>query len=62
MLFAAVNLLRWLDVEPETALRKATSKFLKRYKYVCDYIARKGGDLKDTEFFDRVWDEAKKAD
>lgn len=62
LLFAAVNLLRWLDVEPETALRKATSKFLKRYKYVCDYIARKGGDLKDTEFFDRVWDEAKKAD
>ena len=32
LLFAAANLARKLDIEPETALRRATAKFERRFR------------------------------
>ncbi|MDE5756334.1 MAG: nucleoside triphosphate pyrophosphohydrolase [Clostridia bacterium] len=60
ILFAAVNALRWKNVEPEIALSRAIDKFVKRFKYVeekCD------GDMKDKSLDEliRLWEEAKVA-
>src|SRR6056297_317801 len=40
LLFAMVNVARFLKIDPENALRKATSKFIKRFRYMEDTIKK----------------------
>lgn len=62
LLFAAVNLLRHLGVDPETALHKSAKKFIARFKEV-ERLALAGGRPM-TEYtpeeLDVFWKEAKK--
>ena len=62
LLFSAVNVARFCDCEAETALEKATKKFMARYT-VTERLAReKGIDMKESsiEVLDLLWEEAKK--
>ena len=62
VLFAMVNLLRWLDVDPETALRGTNQRFMKRFSHIEDYARAHNKSLSDLSFeqMDALWDEAKK--
>ncbi|MDE7192141.1 MAG: nucleoside triphosphate pyrophosphohydrolase [Clostridia bacterium] len=58
ILLAAVNALRWKNVEPEIALSRAIDKFVKRFKYVEDKC---GGDMQSMSLdeLNKLWEEAK---
>ncbi len=58
LLFTAVNLARWLKVEPEEALRKMLNRFTARFMHM-EQAAQ--GDLRNlsAEEWDRLWEEAK---
>lgn len=62
VLFALVNVARHLGVEPETALRAATTKFARRFRAVEALAAERGVDLRasDLAVLDELWDEAKR--
>jgi MazG family protein len=47
LLFAIANLARKLDIEPETALRKANDKFTRRFSAMERTAATEGASLKD---------------
>jgi MazG family protein len=59
LLFAAANLARKLDVEPETALRRATAKFERRFREVEKRAAARGIG-RDLDALEAVWTEVKK--
>jgi uncharacterized protein YabN with tetrapyrrole methylase and pyrophosphatase domain len=61
VLFAIVNLARWLDVDPEEALRSANRRWIARYEAVEALAAERGVDLADLDASgkDRLWDEVK---
>jgi ATP diphosphatase len=59
LLFAAVNLARKLDVEPETALRRATAKFEGRFRRVEILAAERGVD-RDLDRLEALWQEVKR--
>lgn len=61
LLFALVNIARFIEVNPEDALRKTISRFIKRFHYIEEEIARQGRELKNVslEEMDKIWDEAK---
>jgi tetrapyrrole methylase family protein/MazG family protein len=64
LLFAAVNLSRFLKIDPEIALKKANRKFSRRFREM-ERLARKGGrefkDLPRGEM-EALWDTAKQAE
>ncbi|HEY3308957.1 MAG TPA: nucleoside triphosphate pyrophosphohydrolase [Desulfuromonadaceae bacterium] len=61
LLFAIVNLGRFLKIEPEEALRKTITRFEKRFQYVEDGLHSQGKLMKETslEEMDALWEEAK---
>jgi tetrapyrrole methylase family protein / MazG family protein len=62
LLFAAINLSRFLKVDPEIALKKANAKFARRFRAM-ERLARKNGrEFKDLprEEMETYWDAAKK--
>ena len=64
LLFAAVNLSRFLKVDPEIALKKANAKFLRRFRAM-ENLARKNGlEFKDLprEEMESFWGAAKKSE
>ena len=58
LLFAAANLARKLDIEPETALRCATAKFERRFRRV-EAFAKERGIGPDLEALEALWQEVK---
>ena len=62
LLFACVNISRFLDVDPEEALTIATDKFIRRFSYIEEKARGKGLDLKQMplEEMDMLWNEIKK--
>ena len=62
VLFSAVNVSRFIDVDAEEALTAATDKFFNRFSIVEQLAEKKGIDMKNTslEELDKLWDEAKK--
>jgi len=62
LLFVAVNVARFLGVDPETALRHSNRKFERRSRYVEAKIKGQGRELKEASLaeMDALWDEAKK--
>ncbi len=61
VLFSAVNVSRFIDVDAEEALTSATDKFFNRFSIVEQLAEKKGIDMKNTslEELDKLWDEAK---
>lgn len=64
LLFAAVNVVRLLGVEPEMALRAAAEKFERRFARAEQLAVDKGKKLADcdAEELDELWETAKKAE
>jgi tetrapyrrole methylase family protein / MazG family protein len=64
LLFAAVNLSRYLKIDPEIALKKANAKFSRRFRAM-ERLARKSGrEFKDLprEEMEALWDATKLAE
>lgn len=61
LLFAVVNVIRWYDVDAESALRKANQRFVARFKYIEEVARRTRKSLSDLSFeeMDNLWNEAK---
>lgn len=61
LLFALVNIARFIEVNPEDALRKTISRFIKRFRYIEDEISKEGRDIKEVslEEMDSIWEKAK---
>ena len=62
LLFAAVNLARWMKVDAESALRATNLKFRRRFSHVEKRARETGRQLADMKLaeMDVFWDEAKK--
>ena len=60
--FALVNYARFLGVNPENALRRTNSKFIRRFGYVEEKIKSLGKKLSDSNLkeMDFYWEESKK--
>lgn len=63
LLLILANLGRFLDVDPETALRKATNRFIKRFHFMEIEAERHGLDIHNfsADEWDKLWENAKKA-
>lgn len=61
LLFAIVNLGRFLSINPEEALRKTIARFQLRFRYVEDSLHAEGRQMNTTPLadMDRLWEEAK---
>lgn len=61
LLFAVVNVARFLDLDPEIALRKATEKFVRRFQIVEEFARARGLDMKKLSLaqLDALWEEVK---
>lgn len=61
VLFAVVNLARWLHVDPESALRDANRRFYRRFAYIEEQVAAQNRDLEAMSLaeMDVLWDDAK---
>lgn len=62
LFFALVNYARFLGINPEEALRKTNSKFIKRFKYVEEKIKDTGRKITQSNLaeMDKYWEESKK--
>lgn len=62
MIFCLVNLARHYKTNPELALNRTNRKFITRFNYVEEVLAKKGKSLTDSslEQMDIYWDEAKR--
>lgn len=59
--FALVNVARFLEINPEDALRKTISKFISRFRYIEEKAKEAKRELSDMtlEEMDKYWEEAK---
>ena len=62
VIFAVVNLARFLDISAENSLRKTNKKFINRFKKVEEGINEQGKEIDDAtlEEMDAIWNEAKR--
>lgn len=62
LLFAVVNWARWIDVDPEAALRRSNAKFKMRVDYMTQAATTRGLRLKEMAYADleALWEEAKR--
>ncbi len=62
LLFTMANIGRFLGVDPEGALRKATERFIKRFKSMEDEITKEKKDMQklSAKEWDTLWEKAKK--
>jgi MazG family protein len=64
LLFATVNLARFLEIDPEVSLKKANAKFKRRFQWMEAASAREGSPLADAprEHMEELWNRAKLAE
>jgi tetrapyrrole methylase family protein / MazG family protein len=62
LLFALVNLARWLEVDAESALREANARFRKRFAHIEEAARKQDRPLSDLslEEMEQYWQEAKR--
>jgi len=62
MLFALVNISRFYNIHPGTALRRTNQKFIDRFNLMEEKSSRQGISMKDLnlEELDKKWEEAKR--
>jgi tetrapyrrole methylase family protein/MazG family protein len=61
ILFSLVNVARFIEVNPEEALRKTIQKFIARFRYIEESIRRQNLSFNDVtlEDMDKLWEESK---
>lgn len=64
LLFATANLGRFLQIDPEEALRKTISRFNSRFRHIEDRLHENGRELSDAKLaeMEQLWQEAKKVE
>src|SRR6266849_5717267 len=64
LLFAAINLSRFLKIDPEIALKKANAKFTRRFRAMEGLAQQNGREFKDLprEEMEAFWDAAKRSE
>ena len=64
LMFVMANLARHLNIDPEAALRKANSKFTRRFAHIESRLAEQGRKPAEStlEEMDALWNEARAAD
>jgi len=62
LLFVLVNISRFLQIDPEKALRKTVKKFMLRFHYIETSLHKKGKSFHQSNLIemDQLWEEAKK--
>lgn len=62
LFFVLVNLSRFLQINPEKALRKTVEKFMQRFQYVETSLHKRGKSFHQSNLIemDQLWEEAKK--
>lgn len=62
LLFATINLARFLDADPGAELREATARFARRFEVLKLEVAREGRRVQDCTLaeLDVVWERVKK--
>ncbi len=62
LLFSAVNVARFLKIDPEQALHRSCDKFIQRFKLLEETSARRGQNIEDLTLgeLDKLYEEAKK--
>lgn len=61
ILFAFVNVARFLEIHPEEALFETNEKFIRRFRYIEENVKKSGKSIEEhsLEELDHFWDEAK---
>lgn len=61
LLFAIANLARFLEIDPESALRMCNKRFKNRFKYIEEGLKQRGISWENAtlEIMDILWEEAK---
>ncbi len=61
LLFSCVNISRFLKINPEEALKKATDKFIDRFERLENEVIKEGKNLEDLTLseMDEIWDKIK---
>jgi len=61
LLFTLANLGRFLGIDPESALRKTTERFIERFKFMEDEINKQKKDMQSLspKQWDELWEKAK---
>lgn len=62
LLFSLVNTARWMDIEPENALRSANDRFYQRFCYMEEICQQRGISFDKLSLgeMDDLWEEAKR--
>lgn len=62
VLFSLVNLGRFLEINPDEALHKTTTKFIRRFQYIERELTRQGKTPKQATLaeMDALWEQAKR--
>ncbi|MGZ3514456.1 MAG: MazG nucleotide pyrophosphohydrolase domain-containing protein [Thermodesulfobacteriota bacterium] len=62
ILFVMANVSRFLQIDPEEALKKTIDKFLSRFHYIETSLQRAGKPFRKSNLIemDRLWEESKK--
>jgi tetrapyrrole methylase family protein/MazG family protein len=58
LLFAVVNVARFLEVDPEDALNFTSQKFIRRFRHIEESAGKQLEEMTLAEM-DRLWEEAK---
>ncbi|MDZ7765337.1 MAG: nucleoside triphosphate pyrophosphohydrolase [Melioribacteraceae bacterium] len=61
LLFSLVNYCRFININPENALRVTNEKFVKRFQYIERKLEESGKKITDAELpeMDKLWEESK---
>ena len=64
LLFSVVNIARWLDIDAESALRRANRRFKKRFSFIEKEARASGRELSEMELdeLDSLWEQSKSLD
>lgn len=62
LLFALVNIARWMDINPEEALRSTGKKFIRRFRHIETEANKEDRDLSEMGLYEmeEIWQNSKK--
>jgi len=63
ILFTIANIARFLEINPEEALSLTVKKFIRRFQFIEEQVAKMGKEIEDCslEELDTIWEQSKKS-